>query len=88
MTTSNERKIDMTDFKRWIQKAGVRAIKTTAQAAVAVIGSTALITEVNWYVVASAAALAGVLSLAQPDNLSCRVAGAGGRGRRQTRKAF
>ena len=53
----------MTDFKRWIQKAGVRAVKTTAQAAVAVIGSTALITEVNWYVVASAAALAGVLSL-------------------------
>jgi hypothetical protein len=53
----------MTDFKRWIQKAGVRALKTVAQTAVATVGTMNLITEVNWYVVVSASALAGVLSL-------------------------
>lgn len=49
--------------KAWIKAAGVRAIKTVAQTAIATIGSTAMLTEVNWGVVASAAALAGVLSL-------------------------
>lgn len=48
---------------KWWKAAGIRAIKTVAQTAIATIGSTALITEVNWQVVASAAALAGVLSL-------------------------
>lgn len=43
--------------------AGIRAIKTIAQTAIATIGTTALITEVNWAVVASASALAGVLSI-------------------------
>ena len=51
------------NFKEWIKKAGVRALKTVAQTAIATIGTTALITEVNWWVVASASALAGVLSL-------------------------
>ncbi len=47
----------------WWKAAGIRAIKTIAQTAIATIGTTALITEVNWYIVASAAALAGVLSI-------------------------
>ena len=49
--------------KKWLKAAGVRAVKTVAQTAIATIGSTALLTQVNWAVVASAAALAGVLSL-------------------------
>ena len=48
---------------RWIKAAGIRAIKTVAQTAVATIGTTALISEVNWVVVLSASLLAGVLSL-------------------------
>lgn len=53
----------MTNFKRWIAAAGVRALKTVAQTAVATIGTSAIISEVNWVVVASASVLAGVLSL-------------------------
>lgn len=53
----------MKNFKQWIRAAGVRALKTVAQTAVGVIGASALISEVNWITVASAAALAGVLSL-------------------------
>lgn len=54
----------MTDyFKEWIKAAGVRALKTVAQTAVATIGSCALLSEVNWLVVGSAACLAGILSL-------------------------
>lgn len=48
---------------KWVKAAGVRAIKTVAQTAVATIGTSALLSEVNWVVVCSAAALAGVLSL-------------------------
>ena len=51
------------NFKAWIKAAGVRAIKTVAQTAVATIGSSAVLSEVNWLVVGSAAVLAGVLSL-------------------------
>lgn len=47
----------------WWKAAGIRALKTVAQTAIATIGTTALITEVNWAVVASASALAGVISL-------------------------
>ena len=43
--------------------AGVRAIKTVAQTAVATIGTTAVLSEVNWLAVASASVLAGILSL-------------------------
>lgn len=53
----------MRNWKIWIKCAGVRAIKTVAQTAVGVIGASALISEVNWATVISAAALAGVVSL-------------------------
>jgi len=49
--------------KKWLKAAGIRAVKTVAQTAIATIGSTALLTDVNWAVVGSAALLAGVLSL-------------------------
>lgn len=52
-----------TYWKNWIAAAGVRAIKTVAQTAIATIGTAALLGDVNWVAVASAAALAGVLSL-------------------------
>lgn len=50
-------------WKEWIKAAAIRAVKTVAQTAVATIGTTALVSEVNWIVVGSSAALAGVLSL-------------------------
>lgn len=53
----------MGDFKKWIAAAGVRAIKTVCQTAVATIGTTAVMSEVNWTMVVSASLLAGVLSL-------------------------
>lgn len=49
--------------KEWIAAAGVRAIKTVAQTAVATIGTSAVISEVNWVMVGSSALLAGILSL-------------------------
>jgi hypothetical protein len=49
--------------KRWWKAAGIRALRTFAQAAIAAIGTTALITEVNWLVVGSTALLSAVLSL-------------------------
>lgn len=49
--------------KQWWKAAGIRAIKTFAQAAIATIGSSAVFSDVNWMVVLSASALAGVLSL-------------------------
>lgn len=48
---------------KWLKCAGVRAFKTVAQTAVATIGTTALLTEVNWAVVGSASVLAGLLSI-------------------------
>ncbi len=48
---------------KWIKCAGVRALKTVAQTAVATIGTAAVLGDVNWVMVGSAAALAGVLSL-------------------------
>lgn len=51
------------DFVKWIKAAGIRAIKTVAQTAVATIGTTAVMSEVNWLMVGSASLLAGVLSL-------------------------
>lgn len=48
---------------KWWKAAGIRAIKTVSQTAVATIGTSAVISEVNWLIVASASALAGILSL-------------------------
>lgn len=49
--------------KAWWKAAGIRALKTVAQAAIGVIGTSVLLSEVNWIIVASTAAMAGVLSL-------------------------
>lgn len=51
------------DWKRFIIAAGIRALRTLAQTAVATIGTTALIEDVNWPVVASASILAAILSI-------------------------
>lgn len=50
-------------MKTWIKAAGIRAIKTVAQTAVATIGTAVVLDEVNWLMVLSASVLAGVLSL-------------------------
>lgn len=49
--------------KKWIKAAAVRAVKTVAQTAAATIGTAAVLGDVNWLMVASAALLAGVLSI-------------------------
>lgn len=53
----------MKNFKVWIKAAGVRAVKTVAQTAVATIGTAVAMGAVDWLLVASASILAGVLSL-------------------------
>ena len=54
----------MRDWKKWFAAAGIRAVKTMAQTAVALIGTNAVgVTEVDWIGVASGAALSGVLSI-------------------------
>ena len=50
-------------WKNWMKAAGIRAVKTVAQTAVATIGTSAVLGDVNWIMVASASALAGILSL-------------------------
>ena len=50
-------------MKTWFKAAGVRALKTLAQTAVATIGASAVLSDVDWLIVASASALAAVLSL-------------------------
>lgn len=50
-------------WMNWAKAAGVRAIKTVAQSAIAAIGASAMISEVDWVVVASTAVLAGVVSI-------------------------
>jgi hypothetical protein len=49
--------------KEWFIKAGIRALKTVAQTAIATIGTSVVLGDVNWAVVASASTLAGILSL-------------------------
>ena len=49
--------------KKWLKAAGIRALKTVAQTAVATIGTSAMVHEVNWLMVLSASVLAGILSI-------------------------
>lgn len=51
------------NFKKWILAAGIRAIKTIAQTAVATIGTSAVMGDVNWLMVGSASLLSGILSI-------------------------
>ena len=51
------------NFKKWLKAAGVRAVKTVAQTAVATVGTSAILSEVDWKIVVSASVLAGVLSM-------------------------
>lgn len=51
------------NIKEWLKCAGIRAIKTVAQTAVATIGVSAVMSDVNWLAVGSASLLAGILSL-------------------------
>ncbi len=53
----------MKNFRTWFCAAGIRALKTVAQTAIATIGTTAMLGEVNWIAVLSTAALSGLLSL-------------------------
>ena len=53
----------LTNFKQWAKAAGVRALKTAAQTAVATIGTTAMFDQINWAVVGSTTLLAAVLSI-------------------------
>lgn len=48
---------------RWIKAAGIRALKTFAQTAIATIGTSALLESINWWLVLSASTVAGILSL-------------------------
>lgn len=52
-----------TKIKTWAKAAGIRAVKTVAQTAVATIGVSAVMSDVNWVVVGSASLLAGILSV-------------------------
>ena len=51
------------NFKQWIKAAGIRALKTVCQTAIATIGTSAAFDEVNWLMVGSASLLAGILSI-------------------------
>ena len=55
--------MDKAYWSKWIKAAAVRAVKTIAQTAVATVGTAAVMGEVNWIMVSSAAALSGILSL-------------------------
>jgi len=51
------------DLKLWAKAAGIRAVKTVAQTAVATIGTAAVMQEVNWLMIVSASCLAGIISI-------------------------
>ena len=50
-------------FLKWAKASGIRAIKTVSQTAIATIGTSAVLGDVNWVMVVSASALAGILSI-------------------------
>jgi len=50
-------------MKKWLKAAGVRCIKTIAQAAIAMIGTSAVLSEIDWKLVISASVVAGILSI-------------------------
>lgn len=50
-------------WTKWLKAAGIRAVKTIAQTAIATIGTSAIISQVDWRVVASASVLAGIISV-------------------------
>lgn len=52
------------DVKQWCKAAGVRAVKTMAQTFVAMVGTSTVMSEVNWAMIASATVLSGILSVA------------------------
>lgn len=52
------------DFKQWCKAAGVRAVKTMAQTFVAMVGTSTVMSDVNWVMIASATVLSGILSVA------------------------
>ena len=52
-----------TKFLKWLKAAGVRAVKTVAETAIATIGTSAIISDVDWRLVLSASVLSGILSL-------------------------
>lgn len=52
------------DVKQWCKAAGVRAVKTMAQTFVAMVGTSTVMSEVNWPMIASATVLSGILSIA------------------------
>lgn len=51
------------NFRKWLKAAGVRAVKTVAQTAVATVGTSVVLSQVDWKLVVSASVLAGILSL-------------------------
>ena len=53
----------MKNWKQWLKASSVRAVKTVAQTAVATIGVSAVMSDVNWIAVGSASLLAGILSI-------------------------
>ena len=53
----------MKDWKKFLAAAGIRAVRTVAQTAVATIGTSAILSDVNWGIVISASVLAGILSI-------------------------
>lgn len=53
----------MTNMKKWLKAAVIRAVRTVAQSALATVGTAAVLGEVDWVMVGSAAALAGLLSI-------------------------
>ncbi len=55
--------MNKSNWKEWLKAAGVRAIKTVAQTALATLGTTTFVGDVNWGVIASASVMAGILSL-------------------------